>query len=185
MRGLRPTSTLAFGSKLSTLHGSAPAVVRQLRAMAAATGRSYAEVYAASNQDLTVEVQRGVIMRRVFVQGCQVTIPDVDAVNGVASAVDCVLLPPPPEPLPGGRSVGAILRARFEASMYRQALQATGFLDAIDQATPDAPVTAFAPSNAAFIVYAAMSPGCGKPSLLLPRPRPRCGAGGGGSRAAE
>lgn len=43
---------------------------------------------------------------------------------------------------------------------HAQALQGTGFLDAIDQATPDAPVTCFAPSNGAFIVYAATSPGC-------------------------
>ena len=54
--------------------------------------------------------------------------------------------------------MGAIIRERFELSVYEQALQGTGLLTALDAASPESPVTLFAPSNAAFIRYAASSP---------------------------
>jgi hypothetical protein len=61
--------------------------------------------------------------------------------------------------LPTTRTVGQIIRERFELSMLEQAQAGTGLLTAIDAATPAAPVTVLAPSNAAFIRYAASSPG--------------------------
>ena len=73
--------------------------------------------------------------------------------------VDAVLLPPPPQSLPTTRTVGQLIRERFELSIYQQALAGTALLAALDAATPNSPVTCFAPSNAAFIRYAASSPG--------------------------
>jgi uncharacterized surface protein with fasciclin (FAS1) repeats len=93
------------------------------------------------------------------VAGAQVTQPDVRASNGLLHLVDAVLLPPPPQSLPTSRSVGQLIRERFELSMYENALAGTALLTALDAATPATPVTVFAPSNAGFIRYAATSPG--------------------------
>jgi hypothetical protein len=61
--------------------------------------------------------------------------------------------------LPTLRTVGQLIRERFELSLHEQALAGTGLLAALDAATAAAPVTVLAPSNAAFIRYAASSPG--------------------------
>ena len=61
--------------------------------------------------------------------------------------------------LPSLRSVGQLIRERFELSILEQALAGTGLLAAMDAATPAAPVTVFAPSNAGFMRFAASSPG--------------------------
>ncbi len=37
------------------------------------------------------------LFKHIFVAGCQITLPDVRASNGIAQVVDCVLLPPPPQ----------------------------------------------------------------------------------------
>ena len=159
VRGVLLSSTLFYGQTIATLHSSAPAVSRELRAAAAAGADAGAAAYAALSPDLQVEVYQKAVFKHIFVAGCQITVPDVRAGNGVMHIVDCVLLPPPPQSVPTARSVGQLIRERFELSIHEQALAGTGLLLAIDAATSAAPVTVFAPANAAFIRYAASSPG--------------------------
>ena len=66
-----------------------------------------------------------------------------------------MLLPPAPQPLPTGRTVAQVIVERFELSIFEQALQGSGLLNAIKQATPTNPLTVFAPTNAAFLKYVA------------------------------
>ena len=115
--------------------------------------------YSLMSAGLTVEVYQKAIFKHVFVAGAQITQADVRASNGLLHVVDAVLLPPPPQALPTTRSVGQLVRERFELSIYENALAGTGLLTALDAATPSSPVTVFAPSNAGFIRYAAQSPG--------------------------
>ena len=115
--------------------------------------------YTLLSAGLTVEVYQKAVFKHIFVAGAQVTQADVRASNGLLHAVDAVLLPPPPQSLPTTRTVGQLIRERFELSIYENALAGTALLAALDAATPSSPVTCFAPSNAAFIRYAASSPG--------------------------
>jgi hypothetical protein len=124
-----------------------------------ARSQDASQAYAALTADLQVEVYQNLLFKHIFVAGCQITVPDVRASNGVLHVIDCALLPPPPQVLPSLRSVGQLIRERFELSILEQALAGTGLLNAIDAATPTAPVTVFAPSNAGFIRFAASSPG--------------------------
>ena len=115
--------------------------------------------YSLLGAGVTIEVYQKAIFKLIFVAGAQVTQADVRASNGLLHVVDAVLLPPPPQSLPTTRTVGQLIRERFELSIYENALAGTGLLTALDAATPSAPVTVFAPSNAGFIRYAAQSPG--------------------------
>jgi len=159
VRGLYPSSSLYYGQQLDTMHRSAPSVSRELRSATASGVNVSAVYYAVLSAGLTVEVYQKAVFKHVFVAGAQVTQPDVRASNGLLHLVDAVLLPPPPQSLPTSRSVGQLIRERFELSMYENALAGTALLTALDAATPAAPVTVFAPSNAGFIRYAATSPG--------------------------
>ena len=118
-----------------------------------------ATYYTLLSAGLTVEVYQKAVFKRIFVAGAQVTQADVQASNGLMHVVDAVLLPPPPQSLPTARTVGQLIRERFELSIYEQALAGTALLAALDAATPSSPVTCFAPSNAAFIRYSLSSPG--------------------------
>ena len=149
---------LFFGQKIPTLHMSAPSVSRALRsAVSAGIDPSVASV--ALTETLEVETFQTVFRKAFFVNGCDVVEKDAQCSNGVAHFVDCVLLPPAPQPLPTRRTVAQVLVERFELSIFEQALTGTGLLNAVAQASPTNPLTVFAPTNAAFLKYVATSPG--------------------------
>ena len=81
------------------------------------------------------------------------------SVNAVIHVVDCVLLPPSPQPLPTRRTVAQVIVERFELSIFEQALTGGGLLRAVNQASPTNPLTVFAPTNTAFVKYIATNPG--------------------------
>lgn len=84
---------------------------------------------------------------------------NVQASNGVIHVIDCVLFPPSPQPLPTQRTVAQVIVDRFELSIFEQALTGGGLLAAVNQASPENPLTVFAPTNTAFIRYIATNPG--------------------------
>ena len=147
-----------FGQKIPTLHMSAPSVSRALRsAVDAGVDPTVASV--ALTETLEVETFQTTLRKAFFVDGCDVVEKDVQASNGVAHFVDCVLLPPAPQPLPTRRTVAQVIVDRFELSIFEQALTGGGLLNAVRQASPTNPLTVFAPTNAAFLKYIATSPG--------------------------
>ena len=147
-----------FGQKIPTLHMSAPSVSRALRsAVDAGVDPTVASV--ALTETLEVETFQTVFRKAFFVNGCDVVEKDAQASNGVVHFVDCVLLPPAPQPLPTRRTVAQVIVERFELSIFEQALTGGGLLNAVRQASPANPLTVFAPTNAAFLKYIATSPG--------------------------
>ncbi len=95
-RGVYSKNAFHFGQVIQTLQRSAPNVARELRG-AAASGVNASQAYAALTADLHVEVLQNALLKHVFIEGCQITVADMRAVNGIAHVVDCVLLPPPPQ----------------------------------------------------------------------------------------
>lgn len=149
---------LFFGQKVPTMHMSAPSVSRALRE-AVRSGIDPSAASVALTETLEVETFQTVFKKAFFVDGCDVVEKNVQGVNGVAHFVDCVLLPPAPQPLPTRRTVAQVIVERFELSIFEQALTGTGLLNAVKQASPTNPLTVFAPTNAAFLKYVATSPG--------------------------
>jgi uncharacterized surface protein with fasciclin (FAS1) repeats len=147
-----------FGQKIPSLHMSAPSVSRALRT-AVNAGIDPARAKVALTETLEVETFQTVFRKAFFVNGCDVVKTDAQASNGVVHVIDCVLLPPAPQPLPTGRTVAEVIVERFELSIFEQALTGGGLLNAIKQASPTNPLTVFAPTNAAFLKYVATSPG--------------------------
>ena len=116
-------------------------------------------VSAALTETLEVETFQSAFRKAFFVNGCDVVEKDAQASNGVAHFVDCVMLPPAPQPLPTRRTVAQVIVERFELSIFEQALTGGGLLNAVRRASPANPLTVFAPTNAAFLKYVASSPG--------------------------
>ena len=152
------SENLFFGQKIPTLHVSAPSVSRALRA-AENAGMDPSAVSAALTETLEVETFQSAFRKAFFVNGCDVVEKDAQASNGVAHFVDCVMLPPAPQPLPTRRTVAQVIVERFELSIFEQALTGGGLLNAVRRASPANPLTVFAPTNAAFLKYVASSPG--------------------------
>ena len=152
------THGMFFGQKIPTMHATAPSVARAMRD-AVSAGAAPADAYAALTEGLEVEVFSGVFHRAFFVDGCDVRRANAQASNGVVHVIDCVLVPPAPQPLPTRRTVAQVLVERFELSVFEQALTGGGLLRAVASASPTNPLTVFAPTNAAFIKYLATDPG--------------------------
>ena len=144
------SENLFFGQKIPTLHVSAPSVSRALRA-AENAGMDPSAVSAALTETLEVETFQSAFRKAFFVNGCDVVEKDAQASNGVAHFVDCVMLPPAPQPLPTRRTVAQVIVERFELSIFEQALTGGGLLNAVRRASPANPLTVFAPTNAAFL----------------------------------
>ena len=157
-RGETYTSGMFFGQKVPTLHTSAPSVARAMRD-AVAAGEDPSRAYLALTEGLEVEVFQTILRKAYFVNGCDVTRANAQASNAVIHVVDCVLLPPSPQPLPTRRTVAQVIVERFELSIFEQALTGGGLLRAVDQASPTNPLTVFAPTNTAFVKYIATNPG--------------------------
>lgn len=157
-RGETYTSGMFFGQKVPTLHTSAPSVARAMRD-AVAVGENPSRAYLALTEGLEVEVFQTILRKAYFVNGCDVTRANAQASNAVIHVVDCVLLPPSPQPLPTRRTVAQVIVERFELSIFEQALTGGGLLRAVNQASPTNPLTVFAPTNTAFVKYIATNPG--------------------------
>ena len=90
-----------------------------------------------------------------YVDGCDLRRHSMDVVasNGVIHAVDCVLFPPSPQPLPSGRTVAQVIVERFELSIFEQALNGGGLLRAVNQASAN-PLTVFAHQHRVCVLMA-------------------------------
>ena len=152
------THGMFFGQKIPTMHTAAPNVARAARA-ALDQGYDPSQVYLALTAGLEIEVFQTILRKAYFVNGCDVRRTNVQASNGVIHVVDCVMFPPSPQPLPTQRTVAQVIVDRFELSIFEQALTGAGLLAAVNQASPENPLTVFAPTNTAFIHYIATNPG--------------------------
>ena len=91
-----------------------------------------------NGQSLTVTIADG----KVMFNGATVTVPDLEAVNGVVHVIDKVLLPPP---LPA--TVVDIVTGSPDHTVLTQAVVAAGLAGAL---SADGPFTVLAPTDAAF-----------------------------------
>lgn len=158
-RGEVFSESMFFGRKIPTLHLSAPNVARSVRA-ALESGADPVAVRAMMTEGLEIETFQTMFRKMYYVDGCDLRRHSMDLVasNGVIHAVDCVLFPPSPQPLPSGRTVAQVIVERFELSIFEQALTGGGLLRAVNQASAENPLTVFAPTNTAFVKFMASSP---------------------------
>ena len=158
-RGEVFSESMFFGKKIPTMHMSAPNVARSVRA-ALESGADPIAVRAMMTEGLEIETFQTMFRKMYYVDGCDLRRHSMDVVasNGVIHAVDCVLFPPSPQPLPSGRTVAQVIVERFELSIFEQALTGGGLLRAVNQASAENPLTVFAPTNTAFVKFMASSP---------------------------
>ena len=158
-RGEVFSESMFFGKKIPTMHMSAPNVARSVRA-ALQSGADPVAVRAMMTEGLEIETFQTMFRKMYYVDGCDLRRHSMDVVasNGVIHAVDCVLFPPSPQPLPSGRTVAQVIVERFELSIFEQALTGGGLLRAVNQASAENPLTVFAPTNTAFVKFMASSP---------------------------
>ncbi|MEM1186977.1 MAG: fasciclin domain-containing protein [Pseudomonadota bacterium] len=96
----------------------------------------------ANGDSVTVDIRDGAL----FINDSQVVIADVPATNGVIHVIDAVLLPPPPEPLPGNIVEVAVANGSFTTLVA--AVEAAGLVETLSD--PTATFTVFAPTDEAF-----------------------------------
>ncbi len=96
----------------------------------------------ANGNSVTIDIRDGAL----FINESQVVIADVAATNGVIHVIDAVLLPPPPEPMPGNIVEVAVANGSFTTLVA--AVEAAGLTETL--ADPTATFTVFAPTDDAF-----------------------------------
>ena len=83
----------------------------------------------------------------LFANVSEVSMPNVDASNGIIHVVDSVLIPPADQDAPT-QTIAEIAQGDDDFETLVAALGAAGLVDAV--ADPDADLTVFAPTDAAF-----------------------------------
>lgn len=118
-------------------------------------GATQATLYSFEDSPATLAVKTGAGVRfgDAVLTDATVTIADVRASNGVFHAIDKVLVPP------GLLTVVQMAQANPAFSSLVGAVVSAGLVGALDAATPAAPITVFAPVDAAFAALPAVPAG--------------------------